>query len=99
LLREIEALQSNEAAALWSQRRLGAKNTLLALDAAARVEQAFQARLTRTDPAATRKNQSVAGLKLTSDERLCSIKRCWHCKHNVAFAIASMSNLSPSSPA
>jgi hypothetical protein len=44
LLREIEALDSNEDAALWSQRRLGAKNTLIAEDAA-RVEQVFQERL------------------------------------------------------
>jgi hypothetical protein len=44
LLREIEALASDDHAALWSQRRLAAKNTLHSADAA-RVEQAFQARL------------------------------------------------------
>ena len=45
LLREIEALDSSDDAALWSLRRLGAKNTLVASDAAV-VEQAFRARLT-----------------------------------------------------
>jgi hypothetical protein len=45
LLREIEALDSSDDAALWSQRRLGAKNTLVASDAAL-VEQAFLTRLT-----------------------------------------------------
>jgi hypothetical protein len=45
LLREIEALNSSDDAALWSQRRLGAKNTLVASDAAL-VEQTFQRRLT-----------------------------------------------------
>jgi ERF superfamily len=45
LLREIEALDSSDDAALWSQRRLGAKNTLIASDAAL-VEQAFLTRLT-----------------------------------------------------
>jgi hypothetical protein len=52
LLREIEALDSNDDAALWSQRRIGAKNTLIARDAE-RVEQEFRTRLTRleTDPA------------------------------------------------
>jgi hypothetical protein len=44
LLREIEALDSSDDAALWSQRRLGAKNTLVASDAAL-VEQAFLTRL------------------------------------------------------
>ncbi|MGA7229508.1 MAG: ERF family protein, partial [Xanthobacteraceae bacterium] len=44
LLREIEALGSNDDAALWSQRRIGGKNTLIATDAAS-VEQAFRARL------------------------------------------------------
>jgi hypothetical protein len=52
LRREIEALDSSDDAALWSQRRLGAKNTLVASDAAL-VEQAFQRRLTvfGTEPA------------------------------------------------
>jgi hypothetical protein len=52
LLREIEVLASDEDAALWSRRRLGAKNSLIASDAA-RVEQAFRARLPtfETDPA------------------------------------------------
>jgi hypothetical protein len=52
LLREIEALDSSDDAALWSQRRLGAKNTLVASDAAL-VEQAFRTRLTMfgTEPA------------------------------------------------
>ena len=52
LLREIEALDSSDDAALWSQRRLGAKNTLVASDAAL-VEQAFRIRLTMfgTEPA------------------------------------------------
>jgi hypothetical protein len=45
LLREIEALASSDDAALWSQRRLGAKNTLVASDAAL-VEQAFLTQLT-----------------------------------------------------
>jgi hypothetical protein len=45
LLREIEDLDSSDDAALWSQRRLGAKNTLVASDAAL-VEQAFRTRLT-----------------------------------------------------
>jgi hypothetical protein len=45
LLREIEVLDSSDDAALWSQRRLGAKNTLVASDAAL-VEQAFRTRLT-----------------------------------------------------
>ncbi len=51
LLREVEALDSNENAALWS-RRNAAKNTLIASDAA-RVEQAFRARLAifGTEPA------------------------------------------------
>jgi hypothetical protein len=49
LLREIEALNSNDDAALWAQQRLDAKNS--AADAE-RVEQAFQARLLEvvTDP-------------------------------------------------
>jgi len=53
LLREIEALDSSDDAALWSQRRLGAKNTLVASDAAL-VEEAFRARLMvfGTEPAA-----------------------------------------------
>ena len=52
LVREIEALNANDEAALWAQRRLGSKNILAAADAG-RVEQAFQARLTRfvTEPA------------------------------------------------
>src|SRR5262249_38410251 len=45
LLREIETLDSSDGAALWSQRRLGAKQTLVASDAAL-VEQAFRTRLT-----------------------------------------------------
>jgi hypothetical protein len=44
LLREIEALGSNDDAAFWSQRRVAAKNSLIATDAA-HVEQAFRARL------------------------------------------------------
>jgi hypothetical protein len=52
LLREIEALDSSDDAALWSQRRLRAKNTLVDSDAAV-VEQAFRTRLTTfgTEPA------------------------------------------------
>jgi hypothetical protein len=52
LLREIEVLESSDDAALWSQRRLGAKNRLAATDAA-RVEQAFRGRLElfATEPA------------------------------------------------
>jgi len=52
LLREIDALDSSDDAALWSQRRLGAKNTLVASDATL-VEQAFRTRLTvfGTEPA------------------------------------------------
>ncbi len=52
LLREIGALDSNDDAALWSQRRIGAKNRLIATDAAC-VEQAFRARLAMfaTEPA------------------------------------------------
>ena len=41
LLREIESINSDDAAALWARRRGGAKNTLNAADAE-RVEQAFQ---------------------------------------------------------
>src|SRR5205823_215899 len=44
LLREIEALNSNDDAALWAQQRLDAKNTLSAADAE-HVGQVFQARL------------------------------------------------------
>jgi hypothetical protein len=52
LLREIEALDSNDDAALWSYRRLGAKNTLVVSDTAL-VEEAFRGRLTMfgTEPA------------------------------------------------
>jgi hypothetical protein len=52
LLHEIEALNSSDDAALWSWRRLGAKNTLVASDAAL-VEEAFRSRLTMfgTEPA------------------------------------------------
>jgi hypothetical protein len=52
LLREIEALDSNDDAALWSHRRLGAKNTLVVSDTAL-VEEAFRGRLTMfgTEPA------------------------------------------------
>src|SRR5262249_62020794 len=52
LLREIEALDSSDDAALWSQRRLGANNSLVASDATL-VEQAFRTRLTMfgTEPA------------------------------------------------
>jgi hypothetical protein len=51
LLREIDSLDSSDDAALWSQRRLGAKNTLLTSDAGL-VEEAFLTRLTRfgTEP-------------------------------------------------
>src|SRR5215831_13334721 len=45
LLREIESLKSGDDAALWAQRRLGAKSTLHAADAA-HVERGFQDRLT-----------------------------------------------------
>ena len=45
LLREIEALNSAEEAALWAQRKLAAKNQLSALDAKA-VEEAFAVKLT-----------------------------------------------------
>jgi len=44
LLREIEELSSSDAAALWAQHRLAAKQTLCAADAE-QVEQAFQMRL------------------------------------------------------
>src|SRR5262249_56303240 len=44
LLREIEGLSSSDAAALWAQQRLAAKQTLVAADAE-HVEQAFQIRL------------------------------------------------------
>jgi hypothetical protein len=44
LLREIEGLGSSDAAALWAQGRLAAKQTLFAADAE-HVEQAFQTRL------------------------------------------------------
>ena len=45
LLREIEALSSAEAAALWAKRKLAAKNQLSAPDAKA-VEEAFAVKLT-----------------------------------------------------
>ncbi|MFZ1152489.1 MAG: antitoxin Xre/MbcA/ParS toxin-binding domain-containing protein [Xanthobacteraceae bacterium] len=45
LLREIDALNSADGAALWAQRRLAAKNQLSATDAQ-RVEEAFAAKLT-----------------------------------------------------
>ncbi len=44
LLREIEALNSNDEAELWAQRRGGVKDSLNAADAAG-VEQAFESRL------------------------------------------------------
>jgi hypothetical protein len=44
LLREIESLKTGDDAALWAQRRLGAKSTLHLADAA-RVERGFQDRL------------------------------------------------------
>jgi hypothetical protein len=44
LLRQIEALNSADAAALWAQQRLSAKNSLSAADAQA-IEQAFARRL------------------------------------------------------
>ena len=44
LLREIEGLSSSDAAALWAQQRLAAKQTLFAADAE-HVEHAFQTRL------------------------------------------------------
>jgi hypothetical protein len=52
LLREIEALNSSDDAALWAQQRLDAKNSLNAADTE-RVEQTFQARLLKfvTSPA------------------------------------------------
>ena len=45
LTRELSAISSSEQAAIWAHRVLGAKNTLTAADAA-RVEHAFQDRLT-----------------------------------------------------
>src|SRR5215831_3119467 len=45
LLREIESLKTGDDAALWAQRRLGAKSTLHSVDAA-HVERGFQDRLT-----------------------------------------------------
>jgi len=99
LLREIEALDSSDDAALWSLRRLGAKNTLVASDAAV-VEQAFRARLTvfGTEPpvGAVRQQdepENRRGIKAESDELLWSIKPCWHYRCNAAFAIESTSNL------
>jgi hypothetical protein len=53
LLREITTLDSSDDAALWSQRRLGAKNTLIEADAA-RVEQAFRTRLGTFEPESTK---------------------------------------------
>jgi hypothetical protein len=44
LLREIEGLSSSDAAALWAQQRLAAKQTLLAADVE-HIEQAFETRL------------------------------------------------------
>jgi hypothetical protein len=44
LLREVEALTSSDEAALWAQRRLAAKNGLIAADAE-RLEQSFKAKL------------------------------------------------------
>jgi hypothetical protein len=44
LLREIESLKTDDAAAVWAQRRLGAKSTLHSADAA-HVERGFQDRL------------------------------------------------------
>jgi len=46
LLHEVEALKSNDEAALWAKRRFSAKNSLSAADAE-RLEQAFHERLTR----------------------------------------------------
>jgi ERF superfamily len=46
LLREIEALNSADEAALWAQRRLGAKSTLLSANAE-HVESAFQVQLSK----------------------------------------------------
>jgi hypothetical protein len=62
LVREIEALDSTDDAALWSRRRLGAKNTLVMSDAA-RVEEAFRNRLTmfETEPAGGAARQQDAG--------------------------------------
>ena len=103
LLREIEALDSSDDAALWSLRRLGAKNTLVASDAAV-VEQAFRARLTvfGTEPpvGAVRQQdepENRRGIKAESDELLWSIKPCWHYRCNAAFAIESTSKMSPNS--
>jgi hypothetical protein len=44
LLREIESLKTSDEAALWAQRRLGAKSTLHSADAA-HIERGFQDRL------------------------------------------------------
>jgi hypothetical protein len=49
LLREIEALNERDDAALWAQRRLGAKNQLSAADAQ-QVEEAFAAKLALITP-------------------------------------------------
>jgi hypothetical protein len=44
LFREVEALSTNDEAALWAKHQLDAKNTLSAADAE-RLEQTFQVRL------------------------------------------------------
>jgi hypothetical protein len=66
LLREIQSLNTGYDAALWAQRRLGAKSTLHSADAA-HVERGFQDRLMRftTDAAAG----SIQKLERPSDRR------------------------------
>jgi hypothetical protein len=59
LLREIESLKTDDDAAVWAQRRLGAKGTLHSADAA-HVERGFQDRLMSfTSDAAARSIQKV----------------------------------------
>jgi len=71
LLREIEELNSADDAAVWAQRRLAAKNQLLA-DDARQVEEAFTAKLV-DDPSVGTGHQSLPEKKRTRIDKGASI--------------------------
>jgi ERF superfamily protein len=69
LLREIEALSDRDNAALWAQRRLGAKNQLSAADAQ-QVEEAFAAKLAPISPESPKRDDAdsdIASLSLAEN--------------------------------
>jgi ERF superfamily protein len=99
LTAELGNISSTEEAAIWAHRVIGAKNSLVAVDAQ-HVEEAFQARLTivvaeaEADPLDKKVKRQPRDERKSGSEPLQSIKAYWRCRHRGGFATGSMSNQS-----